>query len=624
MQKIDFTKFSPQGPIDDKSPIDKRWWLLSPNDLPDGIFRLVGFLSQNDSRRQTQYQLSTRLYGNVSLMGVNGLSTNRQANNQPAVKERVTYNVVQSVIDTVAAKMSKNKPKPLFLTSGGDWRLQRRAQKLTKFADGIFYENRADQMTIESFRNAAVLGDGLIQVLEENKRVKWEHAPAEELYVDPVEAYYGEPRQMHRVKLVDRQVLCELFPSKKQKIKEANCASTGLTGDLENVSDQVVVAESWHLPSGPDANDGLHVITIETAELFREKWTKAYFPFAKMCWSKRMRGFWGQGSAERLQSIQLEINKLLWVIQRSMHLAGSFKVLVENGSKIVKEHLNSDIGAIITYSGTPPQYITPPIVPMEYYNHLQNLKAMAFETEGVSMLSAAAQKPAGLNSGKALREYNDIESDRFQVIGQAYEQFRMDLAKLSIGVAKDIYAREKSYSVQVPDKRFIETIDWKDVDLDEDDFYMKVFPISSLPSDPAGRLQTVQEYAQAGYFSPRTARRLLNIPDTDQIEELQDAMENYLHKILEKVVEDGEYTPPEPTDDLGLAKELALEYIAQGKLNNLEEEKLDLLRTFNEQVDLLMQKASAAAQPPPQAAPAQAAPMPQPQSDLIQNVPGGM
>jgi hypothetical protein len=50
------------------------------------------------------------------------------------------------------------------------------------------------------------------------------------------------------------------------------------------------------------------------------------------------------------------------------------------------------------------------------------------------MLSAAAQKPAGLDSGKALREYNDIESDRFMTIGQAYERYYLQLAKLDISV----------------------------------------------------------------------------------------------------------------------------------------------------------------------------------------------
>jgi hypothetical protein len=65
---------------------------------------------------------------------------------------------------------------------------------------------------------------------------------------------------------------------------------------------------------------------------------------------------------------------------------------------------------------------------------------------------------------------------------------------------------------------------------------------------------------------------------------------------LEKIVDNEKYTAPEGFDDLSLAKELALEYYAQGKSNGLEESKLELLRRFMEQVDGLVKKAT---QPPP-------------------------
>jgi hypothetical protein len=278
---------------------------------------------------------------------------------------------------------------------------------------------------------------------------------------------------------------------------------------------------------------------------------------------------------------------------------------------------------------------------LELYQQLQNLKSAAFEQLGVSQLSASAQKPAGLNSGKALREYNDIESDRFMTIGQAYERFFLELARLTVDCAKDIYTREGKYEVKVPGKKFIETIDWKDIDLEEDEYFLKIFPVSSLPNDPAGRLQTVQEYVQAGFITPRTARRLLDFPDLEAVEDLESAKEDYLHKILEKMVdadlEDENadiseiYTGPEMAyDDIQLARELALEYYQQGKLNNMPEANLELLRNFLSALNapLLGQPQAGPGAPMPGTGPGlpgaapQAAPMPQPQSDLIPNVPG--
>jgi hypothetical protein len=624
MATVDYTKFSTQGELKTPGITDKRWWLLSKEELPHALSTIVHTLGQADTKRQAQYQISTRLYGNTNLMGVNGVSFNKMSSVGSAVKDRLSYNIVQSGIDTVTAKMAKNKPKPMFLTSGGNWKLQSRAKKLNKFCDGIFYENKAHFMGIDSFRDGAVLGDGIIHVFDYHNRVKWERVMPSELYVDPIEAFDGNARQMHRVKNVDRQVLIDMFPEKKKKILEANSASADLIATYQNVSDVVTVCESWHLPSGPDAKDGLHVIALENDLLFVEDWTKQYFPFARFQWGKRLYGYWGQGAAEQIQNIQLEINKLLWVKQRSLHLAGSFKVFLEMGSKVVKEHLNNDIGAIINYQGTKPEYVIPPIIPMELDTQINWLKQAGYEQLGISMLSAASQKPAGLNSGKALREYNDIESDRFMVIGQLWEQFFLDLARLSIDVAKDIFEREGGYEVKVPGKSFVETIDWDDVNLDDDEYVMKMFPVSSLPQEPAGRLQTVQEYVQAGFISPRTAKRLLDFPDLEKVENLENAAEDYLNSVFDKMTDDGEYTPPDQFDDLELAEQICLEYISQGKLNNLEEDKMMLLIKYLSQVRAIKEKAMQAMAPTQMGAQPQAMPEAQPTSDLVANQPGVM
>ena len=242
----------------------------------------------------------------------------------------------------------------------------------------------------------------------------------------------------------------------------------------------------------------------------------------------------------------------------------------------------------------------------------------------MSQLSAASQKPAGLNSGKALREYNDIESDRFNTIGKAYEKLFLDLARIAIDKAKEIYAREGGYEVKVPGKKFIESIDWKQIDLDEDDYVMQMFPVSSLPNTPEGRLQTVQEYMQAGIISPRSGRRLLDFPDLDQIEDLANSQEDYLHEILEKIVDDGIFTPPDPFDDLKLAQELSLEYYTRAKLQGVEEEKLELLRRFNDQVLVLIQKAMPPPPPMGMSGEPMAAPAAPPVSDLLPNIPGAI
>ena len=597
---IDYKSFNKDEALNPETNVANNWWAQKGEALADSVHKIVYVLQRFDSSRITQYQISSKLYNNISLMGLNGYNLSKISTNASGQKDRITYNVVASAIDTVIAKMAKNKPKPLFLTSGGDYKMQRRAKKLDKFVEGIFYENKAYELSLETLLDAAVFGDGFVQVYCKDGKICYDRVMPGELYTDWLEAYYGKPRQLHRPRNYDRDILVQMFPKFKKQILEAKSATTDMVGVQQNIADQVTVVESWRLPSGKNANDGIHCITIPGQVLFQENWDKDHFPFAHIRWAKRLNGFWGQGAAEQIQNIQLEINKILWIIQRSIHVAGSFKILNKIGNKVVTEHLNNDIGAIIEYTDTPPQYVVPPIVPMELYNQVENLKRSAFEKVGVSQLSVNSQKPAGLNSGAALREYNDIETERFMVLGKLYENFFLQLAELTVDCAKELDEAGEAVQVSVPEKSSLKAISWKEVDLDKDAFVMKMYPVSSLPSDPSGRLQTITEYMQAGMLSPRTGRRLLDFPDLEQVEVLANSREDYLHNIFDKIIEDNEFTPPEPYDDLELARELALEYYAQGKNNGLEEEKLELIRQFMDQVDLLVQKAMT---PPPGAMP---------------------
>ncbi len=619
---IDYRSFGPQG--DKPKNVNPKWWLVDGDGkgekIADSIAVIIDTLKQSQNKLEAQRSASARLYGNIPLYGTLGLSGGKAAATMPVVRDRLTYNLVQSCTDTVVAKITKNKPKPLFLTNGGDYRLQRKAKKLNQFIDGIFFENDVhSRLSPKVFRDAAVLGDGLVHCFDWYGRVKYERVLASELLVDEVEALYGKPTQMHRLKNVDRQVCAELFPKFEEEIMKATEASYEAR-QVPHISDQVTLCESWHLPSAPKAKDGRHVIVMTGVTLFEEDWEKDYFPFAKIAWCERLFGYWSQGGAEQVQNIQLEINKLLWTIQRSMHLMGSFKILVKNGSKVVSEHFNNDLGSIINWAGdVPPNYITPPIVQPELYQHFQTLIQRGYEQYGISQLSASSQKPEGLDSGKALRTFNDIETIRFLTIGQNYETFHLDLAKLAVATARDIYEKHGELSTRVPGSKFLETIEWSEVDIPDDQYVMQIFPISSLPSEPAGRLATIQEYAQAGYIDPRTARRLADFPDLQQVESLANAVEERILDILDTIVDDGEYTPPDEKMDLQLARQLALQYYNQYANQDLELEKLEMINQFLQQIDLIEQAAMATA--PMVGAGPQAVPEPPPVSDMLPNVP---
>jgi len=253
-----------------------------------------------------------------------------------------------------------------------------------------------------------------------------------------------------------------------------------------------------------------------------------------------------------------------------------------------------------------------------------------YERANVPIQVATGQKPSGLNSGEAQRVYRDTTNEGMKTKERLNEDAFMELARISIAIAREIAEREGKYEVRTPTGRVLTSVAMTSKDLDPSDYEMQCFPTSSLPKDPAGRLATIQEYIQAGFMSPRQGRRALDFPDLEAVESLANAAEDLLCKVLDAICDEGEYEPPEPTDDLALAKELVLEYINRGRMQGLEEERVDLLRTYSTQVDALMMAAMPPAPPGPMpGAPPmgpgmggpQAPPMPMAPSPLVPNVP---
>lgn len=606
-----------------------KWWLIEDDEYAqaNSVVNTVAFIQKHQSSLMEQLTVSTRLYGNTSAYNLIGTAFTRanSINSNPA-SQRMSFNVCSSVIDTLTSMIAKNKVIPTFITEGGVWGMQRKAEKLSKFTEGCFYQNHIHDKTVMAARDCMVWGDGFLHVFEDGDEIGVERVLPHEIFVDNIEALATCPTQLHRVKYTDRDTVIALFPEHEEYLLTAMPTAPQDIGGAGTAADLITLTESWHLRSGKKAKDGLHIICCGDRILFKEEWKKDYFPFPQLSYSKRLLGWRGQGICERLQNIQGEINRNMMLVQRSFWMGGSFKVLLENGSKVVSQHINNDVGAIIHYTGTPPQYVVPPTIQPEIIQYIDALIDKAYRQEGISQMSAAGTRPAAELSGRALREMNDNEQDRFMSISQAVEDFTLEIARQMIEVAKDIYKRKGSFTSTYPSTKFMETIDWADIKLEEDQYVLKAFPISSLPDDPAGRLQTVQEYAQAGWISPRGARRLMAMPDIEMSDNLANAAEEWICRIIEEILDDGKYTALEPFNDLQLAKEYSLKYYNYAQVNNCPQNRLKLLRKWMVNLDDLL----GINQPQPPAmpgnvpgAPPNAVPQPPNVSSLLPNQPGG-
>ena len=562
-----------------------QYWWTHTDDAHEEIMGLYEAIKEDQVYRKDDNLKHLRLYGNYFHSGLSHASYSRTAST--GMRHRVTLNVIQSMCDTVAAKIAKNKPKATFLTSGGDYRMQRKAKLLDKFCEGQFYSTNIYNIMPRVFLDASVFGTGIMKIYEYDGKIKCERVFPDEVVVDDRESVYGEPRQLFQVKYVDRNVLENIYPEYKNAIRDAASPEDDNEGHRE--SNQIICVEAFHLPSGEGSGDGRHCICIDGATLVNEDYERPYFPFVFIRWTERLLGFYGQGLAEQLTGVQLEINKLLYNIQEQMHLAKP-KVFVEAGSKISKAHLNNETWGVIEYRGSPPQFFVPKTVSGEIFSHLDRLFNRAYEITGVSQLAAQSKKPAGLESGVALREFQDIETERFMLTAQQYEKAFLDAARQMVDIARDVHSRGDSYEVISQGDKNIEKIKWKDIDLEEDQYAMKIYPTSLLPTTPAAKLQKVIEMLQSGMLSQQEARGLLDYPDLEAVNNLATAARDDIDMLLEQMLEKGVYIPPEPFSDLELSIRVMQSAYLRAKINGVPEERLDLLRRYIEDcVNLLTQ-----------------------------------
>lgn len=577
--------------MSDISAFDSNWWKRDEKDVHQSVFSYIRKMDQAQGYKQQDNLRFMRLFGNHEFAGINAynyMRTEQSYNTQ----NRVTLNIVQSMIDTVTSKIGKNKPRPYFLTDGGDFTLKRKAEKLSKFAEGQFYATEFYEKARQAFQDSCIFGTGAVKIYREGDKICAERIFIDELTIDDMESYYQLPRQMHQRKWIHKEVLSEMFPKAKGAILSAANDSGRQDEFKDRQGDMLLVVESWHLKSGPKAKDGKHIICINNETLFSETYDKDYFPFVFFRWGLKPLGFWGYGIAEQLTGLQLEINKILKTIQVSMHLVSVPKIFLEASSKVVSAHLNNKIGGIIRYAGTKPSEGALGSVPPELFAHVDRLYNRAYEIVGISQLSAQSTKPSGLNSGKALRTFNDLESERFMAVAQRYEQAYLDGVKIMIDLAKDISDETGNYSVKVPGSGFLKTIKWEDVNMEEDQYMLQCYPTSALSQTPSARLQEVQELLQAGFISKEDGMKLLDFPDLKSYYNMANAGVEDIERQIEDMIEDGEYQSPEPYQNLqyGITKmqQAYLMYRSQ----KAPEDRLELLRRWISDANNLVQEST--------------------------------
>jgi len=638
---------------------DECWFLCGARGKPAGP-RLVALCEEI---HRDQYTLIANTNMCMSVFQYGGGARNIDPEEHVAIDdETLTYNAAQNAVETVFAKVVKNKIALMPLTTGGGPLARARAKDMEKAIEGVYDDNQGEELEENVVMDFLVTdhGAGACIVEDGRDRTFIRHIAVEDVWFDKAETRMGRPSCCYFVPKdgIDKFSAIELYANpadddpktgrpgfvgtsaeRREKIlKAAQKPATWRTASAGSY--RVDIFEAWHPPTCREEydeeyedddgetktrkaykHDGRHVVAVygEDGTLIDEPWDEPEWPILLAVPRRRRRHVFGLSLMRGLLAPQREYERGTAKIQYMHQKMGLSGFMGPNTANVnVKEITAGQKGAgfFVGYDateGAPPiQQLQPQPVEPSTYAYVNGIPRDMLERHGISTLAAASQLPAGLQqaSGKALQVFEDFEDVRLLPYHRARERFRVALAWLIIKSARRIVQRTGSYKVNYRGKRGLEQVDWKDLlDLidDKEAFVLKVFPISALSKAPAARFAQLTELLNAGAITVEQFKRLFELPDLEAENELDTADTDIIDRNMDIMVTTGRYIGPEGFDNLDLLISRAGKYINLLRQKDVPNSRIKLIRDYIEDAKGLKEtiaaaeaaKAAAAAPAPP-------------------------
>ena len=541
--------------------------------------------------------------------------------------QRPTYNLLATVTDNITSRIVRNKPRAVYQVDGANWSLRRMAKAQQKWVDYVSHSGDFSKISREVVRDGVLLGVGVCKVYRKpyvDEIGVCKVHPAD-VFVDPIEATYGEPTRLFERRFVTKESAKVMFPKHAKAIDEAGIISSQDFSNRQEFShtasmEMVEIVEAWKLPTwvrrGETSGDGKHVIFIDGELLFEEEWKRPDFPILTYRWQSRPSDFWhGIAVPEQILSIHLDLNFSLQMIHEAAELTPSPIILSPANAKVSRDEMSNLPAQIWEYQGSqPPVVVQNPKIQSDLLQYMQEQEARAYRRLGLDSSTPNAPSP-GLETGRAVRMDFDVRSMAFTSALQNFEALYAEFARKAVAAGREIWESNKDFSVVVPkDKWTVQDIPWKDIDLDQRDasYIVKVSVGSQLSQHPAGRIDDVANLVNMGAVSEASEMRaLLDLPDLEHSNDLATAAREAIESMCEDMLDEGIPHMPEPYDDLELCLSVVNAHYLRARTMKAPEDRLDLLRKFLDRTTALInqrQQAQLAAQQVPGMVPGSATP----------------
>lgn len=521
-----------------KSESPNFTWVAAPKwqghkDVTAVVRRLV----RDQNPRLVENTRFASLYANQDFLQPYGATRVRQQASMP----RQTLNLIKVYTDTLAGKLVQSNSRVQAVTIQGDWTTFKLSRKLGRLLDSTFLQGRLWRECSRFLLDALQYGIGYLYVGEEDGKICYERWYHNEIFVDQLDAMYGRPTMLFRIRYMypdNAQALWGNTDEKRKIIARSPRAIPPSFAWTPYESGMIEVFEAWaiDMPNRP----GRHILCTAGGTLVDEVYKRDKFPVVAFRASELQLGFYGQGFTAHSAGTQIWLNRILDIMAKSAHLGLAPYWVTQGGATVSLKQLNNVEGHIVSSDGPPPTWVTNKPFHESAPMYVELLTAAMRTIYGISDIESAGEGMNRVDSDPALVQLQDMWMARHTILLKNWsEECFLDIAERTIEVAQDIAKRKGGYPIVATEYGRAWGMNWADfVELKKEAYRLQLGTGSALPLTPAARKKEIFNMAQQGLVTPdRAASMMLGSSDTDAIASEVSAFHNNADWLIEQLMD---------------------------------------------------------------------------------------
>jgi len=427
-------------------------------------------------------------------------------------------NVTKSVLDTYASKIASQKVIPLFTPKKGTLTTRKAVKACQTYFDDLFYECDANERITEAERYASIFDFGWTWANTWLKTVTT-LAPWQIGIIGNEWQYRGYGT---KALVTYRDYPC------------TQLSDYGISNDKDKT---YCLFEIYY-----DIEAHVTKLYIDKKEVKSAKWNGKRVPFRAHYFNQPLLGYRTTSLLDDLLPIQEQIDINITKIKDAANSTPLNTIFVPDGTELDITALDTGAGNVLRYRpmpgvSEPVKVATPMPIDQFYLTWHEKLKSSAMEMAGISELSSQGLKPAGLDSGEALKTMENVESARFETQLNRVIHAYVDLAMLFI----DSFDEDAEI---LPEDKMRDRITWKQLKKEIDNVNIQFTAASALSNDPQKQVELLQQLSQLGLIDQTRVAEMIDLPDAESAFDDTGAIPDAVEAVISAALDDDEYEIP--------------------------------------------------------------------------------